>query len=98
MPGSWSVDMCDDYIVLPSSSIAVISFDISPGAIVEMDFCARWIFAPESAIDSMLLLGEFGVGPMQFLIPILGLLISILLIIIPNHHSHQFLLLSSQFL
>ena len=46
------------------------------------------IFAPTSAIASAFLLGEFGGVPIQFIKLILGLLISILLIISPKHHSH----------
>ena len=59
--------MRDDFIVIPSGSLAVISFDIIEGAIVLVDCFSRCIFAPESAIDSMLLLGEFGGSPIKFI-------------------------------
>ena len=70
--------MFDESIVLPSGSISFISFDIITGAIVVVDFFSKCIFAPESAIDSVLLLVEFGGVPIQFIKLILGLLISIL--------------------
>ena len=53
-PGEWSVAICDDSIVLPSGSI---SFDIITGAIVVVAHFSRCIFAPESVIASVLLLG-----------------------------------------
>ena len=55
-PDSWGVVMCEDSIVLPSGSLAVISFDIITGAMVVVACFARCIFAPESAISNMLLL------------------------------------------
>ena len=54
--GIWSVATCEDAIVLPSSSLAFISFDLITGAIVGVDCFDRCMFAPESAIDIMLLL------------------------------------------
>ena len=59
-PGSWSFPMCEDSIVLQSGSLSVISVDIITGAIVLVASFVRYIFAPESAIDSMLLLGLLG--------------------------------------
>ena len=56
-PGSWSVVMCDDSIVLPSGGLAVISFEIIAGAIVVVVCVAMFIFTPESAIARMLLPG-----------------------------------------
>ena len=51
--GSWSVAMCEDSIVLPSSILAAISFDIITGAIVVVACLARCIFSPESVIASV---------------------------------------------
>ena len=59
-PGSWSVDICVEYIVLPYGSLALISLSIITGAIVEVACLARCIFVPESTIASMLVL--FGLG------------------------------------
>ena len=59
IPGIWSVAMCEDYVVIPYGSLAVISFDIITGDIVVVDCFARCVFAPESAISSMFLLGKF---------------------------------------
>ena len=90
--------MCEDSIVLPYGSLAVISFDIITGAIAVVDFFARCIFAPYSLIASMLLLGGLGRILIQFIKLILGLLISILFISVPNRHLHPFSLLPSLFL
>ena len=49
--------MCDDSIVIPYGSLVVISFKIITGAIVVVACFARYIFAPESVIASVLLLG-----------------------------------------
>ena len=49
-PGSWSVDICDDSIVLPSESLAVMSFEIVTGVIFLADYFYRCIFAHESTI------------------------------------------------
>ena len=67
--------MCDESIVLPSGRLAVISFDIIIGAIIVVDFFAGCIFAPESEIASMLLLGGSGGLLLQFIKLILGLLV-----------------------
>ena len=48
--------MCVDSIVLPSGSLAFISFSIITGAIVEVACLARCIFAPKFVIASMLVL------------------------------------------
>ena len=69
--------MCEDSIVLPYGILAVISFDIITGAILVLACFARCIFAPESAISSMLLLGGLCGVSIQFIKLILGLLISI---------------------
>ena len=61
--GSWSVSICVDYIVLPSGSLAFVSFSIITGAIVGVGCFARCIFSPESDIYGMLLLvGSCGVS------------------------------------
>ena len=44
-PGSWSVAMCNDSIVLQSGSLAVISFNIIKGAIIVVDCFITCIFA-----------------------------------------------------
>ena len=49
--------MCDDSIVISSVSLAVMSFEIITGSIVEVAYFARCIFAPESAIAKVFLLG-----------------------------------------
>ena len=81
--------MCEESIVLPSGSLAVILFDIITGFIV---------VAHESTIDSMLLLVKLGEVLIQFIKLILGLLISIIFIATPNRHSHPFSLPPSLFL
>ena len=55
-PGSWSVAICVESIVLPSGSLDLILFSIITGAIVSVDCFDRCIFAPESVISRMLLL------------------------------------------
>ena len=67
--------MCDDSIVLPSISIAVIPFEIITGAILVVACFARCIFESKSVIASMLLLGELVGVLIQFIKLILGLLI-----------------------
>ena len=96
-PGIWSVSMCDDSIVIPSCRLYVVSFEIMTGTIVVADFFDRCIFAPESSISSLVLLGEFGGFPIQFIKLVLGLLISILFIISPNRHLYPFLIPPSWF-
>ena len=59
-PRIWCVAICVDSIVLPSGSLAFILCSIFTGAIVGVACLARCIFAPESAIASMLVL--FGLG------------------------------------
>ena len=90
--------MCEDSIIIPSVSLAVISFGIIIGTILVVACFSRCIFAPESTIASIFLLGEFGGAPIQFTKLILGLLISILLIIAPNRHLRPFSLLLGLFL
>ena len=46
--------------MLPYVSLAVISFDIFTGAILVVACFSKFIFAPESKIASMLLVGECG--------------------------------------
>ena len=94
-PGIYSVNICDDSIVLLSGNISVISFEMMTRAIVVVDCFSRCIFAPESAIASMFLLGEFVGVPIQLIKLILMLLISILLIIASNLNSHPFYLTPS---
>ena len=73
--------MCDDSIVIPYGILAAISFEIIKGPIVVVDFFDWFIFAPESSISSVMLLGEFGEFPIQFIKLISGLLIQILYVI-----------------
>ena len=54
-------------IVLQSGILAVISVEIITGAILVVAYFARFIFAPESAIASMLLLGGLGGVSIQFI-------------------------------
>ena len=75
MPGRCSVVICYNSIVLPSGSLAVMSFGIMTGAIVYVGFLARCMFAPESEIYIICLLGELD-GVLILLITIsLGVLI-----------------------
>ena len=87
---SWSVDICEDSVVLPSGILAVISFDIITGAIVGLACFARCIFAPESVIAIMLLLRLLGRVSIKFIKMVLGILIFMLLSIVPNYHSCPF--------
>ena len=64
-PGSWSVAICEKSIVLPSRSLDVMSFEIMARDSVVVAYFVRCIFAPESAIDSVFLLGEFVGVPIQ---------------------------------
>ena len=57
IPGSWSVPMGEDSMVIPSGSLDIISFEIITGAIVVVAFISRFIFTPESVIANILLLG-----------------------------------------
>ena len=74
-PDIWSVEICEDSIVFSSGSLTVISFDIITGGIIVVDCFSRCIFALESAISIILLPGEIGGVPIQFIKLILGLLI-----------------------
>ena len=56
-PDIWSVAICDDSIVIPSGSLAVMSFEIMTRKIVVVACFARCIFIPESEIASVFLLG-----------------------------------------
>ena len=67
--------MCEESIVLPSDSLAVISFDIIAGTIVVVAYFSRCIFALEYAIASMLLLVRLCGVLIKFIKLILGLLI-----------------------
>ena len=98
MPDSWTVYICDDSVVIPSGSLAVMSFEIMFRAIVLVACFPICILAPDSTIASVFLLGEFGGVPIHFINLIFALLNSILLIIAYNHHLHPFLLLPSLFL
>ena len=90
--------MCDESIVIPFGSLAVMSLDIISGVIVVVDSVAGCIFTPESAISSVFLPGEFGGVLIQFIKLILGLLLLMLLIISPNRHLHPLSLPPSCFL
>ena len=59
-PDNWSVALCVESIVLPYGSLDFIQFSIITGAVLGVDYFARCIFAPASAIDSILVL--FGLG------------------------------------
>ena len=84
--------------MLPSGSLAVISFEIIIGDIlVEACFAMR-ILAPESVITSMLLLGVSGGVSIKLIKLILGLIFSILFITASNRHLKPFLFLTSLFL
>ena len=75
MLGSWSITIIENSIVLPSGSLAVMSFGIMTGAIVYVGFLARCMFAPESEIYIICLLGELD-GVLILLIKIsLGVII-----------------------
>ena len=56
-PGSWSVAICDNSIVLTSGSLDIISYDIISGAISGVACLDRFMFEPESAIACVYLLG-----------------------------------------
>ena len=84
--------LCEDSIVLPYGSIAVVSFVITTGAIVVMDCFAMCIFASESVIASVFLLGELGGVLIKFIKRIVGLLITFSFIVVPKRHPHPFLL------
>ena len=56
IPGSWSVAMCVESIVLQYGSLYFISLSIITGDIVGVACLARCILAPESVISSMLVL------------------------------------------
>ena len=60
IPYICSVVICEDSIVLQPGILAIISFDIITESIVLVVCFARCIFAPESAIVSMLLPGVLG--------------------------------------
>ena len=74
-PGCWSVAMCDESIVLPSGSLAVMSFEIMTGSNVLVACFSGWIFAPGSATAGVFLLVEFGGITIQYIKLILRLLI-----------------------
>ena len=93
-PGIWSVDICVYSIVLPYGSLVFILISIIIGAIVGVSCIARCIFAPESAISSMLVLVELSGELIWFIKIVLGLLILILLFIALYRHSHPFSLSS----
>ena len=59
--------------MLPYSSLAVISVDIITGEILVVACFARCIFAPEAAIDIVLLIGGLGGVSIQSIKLILGL-------------------------
>ena len=65
-------------------------FEILTRAIVGVYLFAICMFAPESAIVSLYLLGKLGGVPILLIKLILGVLILILFSIAPNRHSHPF--------
>ena len=67
--------MCEESIVIPYDSLAVVSFGIITGDNVVVACFSRFIFAPESRIASMLLLGVLSGVSIKFIKLILGLLI-----------------------
>ena len=89
-PGSWSVAICVDYIVLQSGSLDFILLSIITGAIVGVACLASCIFAPESEIAIILALVVVGGVTIWLLKLILGLLILILSFIAPKRYSHLF--------
>ena len=72
--------------------------DIMTGAIIGVACLDRCMGVTGSEIASLYLLGEVGGVPILFIKLILGLLILILFIISPNHHSHPFSLTPILFL
>ena len=73
-------------------------FDIITGAIVCVASFARRMFTPESTIASVYFLGEFCGVRILLIEPILSVMILILFILIPNHHSYPFSLPQTIFL
>ena len=59
-PGSWSVAICDDSVVISSGSLDVMSFDIMTGDIFGLACLVRCMSAPDSAFTSVYLLEELG--------------------------------------
>ena len=98
MPGSWSVDICDESIVLRSSRLVVVSLEIMNGEIVAVDCLARCMFVPQSVMAIMCLLGELYWVPILLIKLSLGVLILILFVITHNRHSYPFSLPRSRFL
>ena len=52
-PGSWSVDICDNSIVIKYGSLDLMSFDIMTGAIFGVSCLDICMFAPEYEIASV---------------------------------------------
>ena len=84
--------------MLPSVRLAGVSFDVVTGVIVGAACLDGCMFAPESEISSVYLLGKLGGLKILFIKLILGVLILILLFIAPNRHLHPFSLPPSLFL
>ena len=59
-PGSWSVSICGDSIVLTSRSLAFISLSIIEGVVLGMACLDRFIFVPESVVSGILVLVVLG--------------------------------------
>ena len=59
-PSSWSVAIRVDSVLIPSGSLAFISFSIITGAVVGVACLDMCIIAPEFAIASMLVLVGLG--------------------------------------
>ena len=52
-PGSWSDNTCDEYIVLPPDSLAVMLFYIITRTTFGVASFDRWVFTPESVTASI---------------------------------------------
>ena len=72
-------------------------FDIITGAIVGVASFSTCMSTPESSIFSVYFLVELGGVPILLIKLILGVLILILLVFVPNHHLHPFSLPPSLF-
>ena len=73
--GSCSAAICGEYIVLPSGRLAVVSFYVVTGVIVGVACLDGYMFAPDSEISSVYLLGKLGGLTKLFIKLILGVLI-----------------------
>ena len=53
LPGRRSGNICDNSIVLPYGSLAIMYFEMMTRAIVGVACLARYMFVPEYEIDSV---------------------------------------------